>query len=166
MEIHYYPSNPSTNTAALEMSKKGAKSWTVLWTTNQTQGRGYAGNNWLSKKGENLALSILIINDLNYNELVYFNQWVSNTVCEFLQGFSKEVYVKWPNDIIIGNKKVCGILIETHKSNNQLHIITGIGLNINQKEFENLNKAGSLATENQENYDIEEILAGLLTKLK
>src|SRR5690606_41820203 len=126
MEIQYYPSIPSTNTAALEMSKKGAKSWTVLWTTEQTQGRGYAGNKWLSQKGENMAFSVLIINNLNYDELIFFNQWVSNTVCEFLQGLSKEVYVKWPNDIVIGNKKVCGILIETYKTDNQMHIVTGV----------------------------------------
>lgn len=166
MEIHRYDSASSTNTVLLEMSKKDAKSWTVVWTSNQTQGKGYAGNSWNSEKDKNLAVSILIINDLNYKELIFLNQWVCNSVCELLEQYSDEVCVKWPNDIIIKNKKVCGILIETHKSDNQLNIIIGMGLNINQTNFENLNKAGSLATQTNQFYDIEEILSGLLTKLK
>lgn len=166
MEIHRYDSASSTNTVLLEMSKKDAKSWTVVWTTNQTQGKGYAGNIWNSEKDKNLAVSILIINDLNYKELIFLNQWVCNSVCELMEQYSDEVWVKWPNDIIIKNKKVCGILIETYKSDNQLNIIIGIGLNINQTNFENLYKAGSLATQTNQFYDIEEILSGLLTKMK
>lgn len=166
MEILHYDSLSSTNAVLLEMSKKSAKSWTVVWTADQTQGKGYAGNQWNSEKNKNLAVSLLIVSDLNYNSLIYFNQWVCNCVCEFLNKYSDEVYVKWPNDIIIKNKKVCGILIETHKSDNQLNIIIGIGLNINQTNFENLPKAGSLSTQTEQNYVIEEILSGLLTKLE
>ncbi|SMC44908.1 biotin--[acetyl-CoA-carboxylase] ligase [Moheibacter sediminis] len=166
MEIHQYDSIPSTNTVILEMSKKDAKSWTVVWTSNQTEGKGYAGNVWRTEKDKNLAVSFLINSDLNYEKLVHFNQWICNCICEFLENYSDEVCVKWPNDIIIKNKKVCGVLIETHKSENQLNIITGIGLNVNQTYFENLNKAGSLASQTDQIYDIEEILSGLLTKLE
>lgn len=166
MEIYRYDSLSSTNAVLMEMSKKSAKSWTVVWTSNQTQGKGYAGNIWSSEKDKNLAVSLLIINDLNYKEMIFFNQWICNSVCELLEEYAEEVFVKWPNDIIIKNKKVCGILIETYKSENQLNIISGIGLNINQTNFENLNKASSLATQTNQNYEIEEILSGLLTKLE
>lgn len=166
MEVHYLKSVPSTNSALLEMSKKSAKSWVVCWTDNQTQGRGYAGNKWNSNKGDNLAVSFLIKSKLSHPEMIYFNQWLCNVVCHFLSEFSNEVFVKWPNDIIIGNKKVCGILIETYKSDNQLNIISGMGLNINQNEFPELPKAGSLFTQNGEKYNIEEILSGLLTNLE
>lgn len=166
MDIHYFETLPSTNTALLEMSKKGAKSWTAVWTKNQTRGRGYTGNRWETEKDKNIALSILITNDLNYQELIYFNQWVCNSICSFLSKQHKETYVKWPNDIIIKNKKVGGILIETHKFDNQLNIITGIGINVNQTEFPGLSKAGSLATANNQFYDIDEILSGILTKLE
>lgn len=166
MEIHHYDSLSSTNTVLMEMSKKSAKSWTVVWTDHQTHGKGYAGNSWTSEKGKNLAVSVLICNDLSYNELIYFNQWVCNCIKEFLSEFSDEVYVKWPNDIIIKDKKVCGILIETHKTDNQLNIIVGVGLNVNQSNFENLPKAGSLATQTNQIYKIKEILSGLLTKLE
>jgi len=166
MEIHYYDSLPSTNTVLLQMSKKGAKAWTVVWTTDQTEGRGYAGNKWKAEKGKNIAVSILITNDLDYEELIFFNQWVCNCLCELLGNYVDDVYVKWPNDLIISNKKVCGVLIETHRSGNHMNIVTGIGLNINQTEFQGLPKAGSLATSSARIYEIAEILSGILTKLK
>lgn len=166
MEIHRYDSLSSTNTVLLQMSKKSAKSWTVVCTSHQTEGRGYAGNSWDSEKDKNLAVSVLINSDLNYNELIFFNQWVCNSICSLLELYSDEVYVKWPNDLIIKNKKVCGVLIETQKIDNQINIIIGIGLNINQVNFGGLSKAGSLATQTGQIFEIEEILSALLTKLK
>ncbi len=166
MEILRFESLPSTNSELSDLSKKNAKSWTVVWTSNQTSGKGYAGNIWQSEKDENLAVSVLIKSDLTYDELIYFNQWVCNVLANFLKEFSSDVAVKWPNDIILKNKKICGVLIETHKSDNQLNIITGIGLNVNQTNFEFLPKAGSLATQLDQKFDLEEILSGLLTKLE
>lgn len=166
MEIYYFESVPNTNTALLDLSKKGAKSWTVCWTTDQTQGRGYAGNEWKTEEGKNIAVSFLINRELSYKELICFNQWVCNTICRYLSEFSDEVFAKWPNDVIIRNKKVCGILIETYKSENQLSIVVGIGLNINQNNYSGLPKAGSLFTQTGKEYNIEEILSGLLTEME
>ena len=166
MEILRYDSLSSTNAVLLEMSKKSAKSWTAIWTSDQTQGKGYAGNVWTSEKNQNIAVSLLIVNDLNYSELIYFNQWVCNCICELLGNYSNEVFVKWPNDIIIKNKKVCGVLIETYKSDNQMNIIIGIGLNVNQEDYSHLPKAGSIFTQTGKKLDLEEILSDLLTKLE
>ncbi len=166
MEIYYFKSVPSTNTTLLEMSKKGAKSWSVCWTSHQTQGRGYADNEWKTVGEKNLAVSVLIKSELNHLELIYFNQWICNVICQFLTRFSDEVFVKWPNDIIIRNKKVCGILIETYKSDSQLNIVFGIGLNVNQIDFSGLPKAGSLSTKTGKEYNLQEILSGLLTELE
>lgn len=166
MQIIKYKSAQSTNSLLMELSKKSAKSWTVIWTSDQTSGRGYAGNEWKSEKDKNLAVSVLIINDLSYNDLIYFNQWVSNAVANVLSKFSNKVNVKWPNDIIIDDKKVSGILIETHKLENKLHIITGIGLNVNQISFENYPNAGSMATQIGGEFDLNEILSDLLTEME
>ncbi|MGB6083579.1 biotin--[acetyl-CoA-carboxylase] ligase [Moheibacter sp.] len=165
MEIYHFESLPSTNSKLLELSKKNAKSWTVVSTFEQTAGKGYSGNQWTSEPNKNIAVSVLIKSELNYSELIYFNQWLCNTVAEYLKRFSDEVYVKWPNDIIIHNKKVCGILIETHRSESQLNIISGIGVNVNQTDFKLLPKAGSLATQTGKEFDLEEILSDLLTEL-
>ena len=165
MEIYHFESLPSTNSKLLELSKKNAKSWTVVSTFEQTAGKGYSGNQWASEPNKNIAVSVLIKSELNYSELIYFNQWLCNTVAEYLKRFSDEVYVKWPNDIIIHNKKVCGILIETHRSESQLNIISGIGINVNQTNFKLLPKAGSLSTQSGQQFDLEEILSDLLTEL-
>lgn len=164
MEIYHFDSIPSTNTALWEMSKKGAKSWTVIWSSNQTDGKGYSGNSWSSEKDKNLAVSLLIKSDLTYNELIYFNQWVCNCICDLFKNYTDSAFVKWPNDIIINNKKICGVLIETYKSDNQLNMIVGVGINVNQESFSGLKNAGSLFTETNRFYDIKEILSDLLTK--
>lgn len=166
MEIHKFESIPSTNSALVEFSKKNAKSWTVFWTPNQTKGRGYNGNQWLINPNENLAVSILIKSELTYQDLIFFNQWVSNVVHEMISQYSPDVFVKWPNDIILKDKKICGILIETHKSGNELNIIVGLGININQTQFGNISKAGSLTSLLHQKFEIEEILSALLTKMK
>lgn len=166
MEIVYFETIPSTNSLLLENSKKNAKSWTVYWTKNQTQGKGYAGNVWEIKKNENLAFSVLIKCDIGYGELVYFNQWVSIVLAEYLMRKNEEVFVKWPNDIIVRDKKVCGVLIETNKVGSQMNIVVGVGLNVNQKEFEGLPNAGSLFTQIGREFDIEVTLSELLTELQ
>ncbi|HLV24242.1 MAG TPA: biotin--[acetyl-CoA-carboxylase] ligase [Moheibacter sp.] len=166
MEIYHLESVHSTNLKLMELSKKNAKSWTVVSTFDQTAGKGYSGNEWISESGKNIAVSVLIVSELSYSDLVFFNQWLCNSVAEYLKGFSDQVFVKWPNDIIIGEKKVCGILVETHKSVNELNIISGIGLNVNQTNFKLLPKAGSMSTQTGRNFDLEEILSGLLTTLK
>lgn len=163
MDIIYFESISSTNSALIEASKKSAKSWTIYWTTNQTQGRGYAGNVWEAKVNENLAFSLLINSDLDYVDLVGFNQWVSVVLCKYFLTLEEDVFVKWPNDIIIKNKKVCGVLIETYKSVNQLNIVVGVGVNVNQNDFHALPKAGSLFTQTERKFEIKEILSDLLT---
>lgn len=166
MKIIKYNSIANTNSALLEMSKKDAKSWTAVWTSHQTEGRGYAGNKWEAEKDQNIALSLLIKSELSYQDLIYFNQWVCSSVAGVLSQYTDGVFVKWPNDIIVKDKKVCGVLIETHKSDNEMCIIVGIGLNVNQIHFENHPKAGSLATQTGRQFSLDEILADLLTHLK
>ena len=166
MEILKYKSVSSTNTILLDLSKKNAKSWTVVWTSEQTDGRGYTGNRWVSEPGKNIAVSVLIKCELKYAELIYFNKWVCNVLYEVLTGYSDEVFVKWPNDIILKNKKVGGVLIETHKASSELNIVTGIGLNVNQINFKSFPNASSLAIQTERKYNLEEILADLLTKME
>lgn len=166
MEIHKFESIPSTNSALLEFSKKNAKSWTVFWTSNQTHGRGYSGNQWEANKDENLAVSVLITCDLTYQDLIYFNQWVSLVVRNYISNYVSHVHVKWPNDIIAHDKKLAGILIETHKIGNQLNVVVGIGLNVNQLDFGELSKAGSLAFLTHQKYDLDEILSAFLTEMQ
>lgn len=166
MEIVYVENCESTNSTLREFSKKNAKSWTVVWTKNQTKGKGYSGNAWHSEPNQNIACSLLIKTELDHQELIYFNMWVCNCISAFLSNLSSDVYVKWPNDIILKNKKIGGILLETFKHQKSLNIIVGFGLNVNQENFEHLPHAGSLKTLIGKSFQLDEILSGILTELK
>jgi BirA family transcriptional regulator, biotin operon repressor / biotin---[acetyl-CoA-carboxylase] ligase len=162
MYLISFDSLPSTNDFLMEMSKKDANSWTVIHAKNQTKGKGYAGNEWKVVEGENLTFSFLLKTNYTFQELIYFNQWVSNVICSFLKQFHSKSNVKWPNDIILNDKKICGILIENHRSEGIMNSIIGIGINVNQTDFNHLPKATSLKVVTDTSYDIEAVLTDLM----
>ena len=162
MYLISFDSLPNTNEFLVDLSKKDANSWTVIHAKNQTKGKGYAGNEWKVVAGENLTFSFLLKTDYSFQELIYFNEWISNVICLFLKQFHPKSNVKWPNDIILNDKKVCGILIENHRSNGIMNSVIGIGINVNQADFNHLPKATSIYKVTDKEYDIEEILADLM----
>ena len=112
----------------------------AIRTDFQTAGRGQTGNGWESEKGKNLLVSVL----LKYPEIAASEQWrlsmlVAVTLYEAIAQFVPEqmLTIKWPNDIYVGSRKICGILIENSLRGNRLSSsIIGIGLNINQRNFD------------------------------
>jgi BirA family biotin operon repressor/biotin-[acetyl-CoA-carboxylase] ligase len=134
------PECPSTNTLAAELSQAGrAPEGTVVITHHQTAGRGQRGNTWQSGEGLNLTLSVVLQPVfLSVVRQFQLNKAVALAVRDTVSKYTDEpVFVKWPNDIMIGDKKVCGILIENQLTGDKLgRSIVGIGLNVNQTEFE------------------------------
>ena len=120
----------------------------VLSVLRQSAGRGQRGNIWSSKPGENLTFSIVLkfsipdAADEILPPLKAFDQFIlteitSVSVVEFLFRHGIEAKIKWPNDIYVGSKKICGILIENSVRGSFLSSsIIGIGLNINQRNFD------------------------------
>ena len=109
----------------------------VLSALEQTAGRGQRGNKWTSNSGENLMFSIVLKDPkISARDQFVLNEIASLAVVDFLSMHGISARIKWPNDIYVGSKKICGILIE-----NSLHgsaissSIIGIGLNINQRNF-------------------------------
>ena len=109
----------------------------VLSALEQTAGRGQRGNTWTSTPGENLMFSIVLKDPkISARDQFVLNEIASLAVVDFLSMHGISARIKWPNDIYVGSKKICGILIE-----NSLHgsaissSIIGIGLNINQRNF-------------------------------
>jgi BirA family transcriptional regulator, biotin operon repressor / biotin---[acetyl-CoA-carboxylase] ligase len=137
------PECPSTNTRAAELDQEGqAPDGTVVITHHQTSGRGQRGNTWESGMGLNLTFSIVVRPVfLTAASQFHLNKAVALAVHDVVSKYTSErVRVKWPNDIMIGAKKVCGkvcgILIENQLTGSQLsRAIIGIGLNVNQREF-------------------------------
>ncbi len=108
----------------------------------QTKGKGRHGNVWLSKKGENLLCSYVSISEfdmITYNKLIAV---ITANVIKHLYP-ALRVSIKWPNDILVNSKKIAGILIEKIQS----YYIAGVGVNINQRNFENLAFATSIYKE-------------------
>ncbi len=133
------PECPSTNTLAAELAQAGqAPDGTVVITDHQTSGRGQRGNTWKSGSGLNLTFSVVVHPVfLTASQQFHLNKAIALAVHDTVSRYTPErVHVKWPNDIMIGDKKVCGILIENQVTGNQLgRSVIGIGLNVNQREF-------------------------------
>ena len=134
----------------------------VLWTTIQRQGRGQRNTVWQSEAGKNLTFSMYREFDLIevHNPFV-LSCLVSLGIQAALESLMiPNVYVKWPNDIMSGDKKVCGVLIENMFKGSSLHAsIIGIGLNVNQEKFQNLPRASSMFQISGTTYDLDDVLS-------
>ncbi len=134
---------------------------TIVLAEFQTNGRGQGGNSWESEKGKNLTFSIILKpHFLKASGQFYISKVISLALADFVSLFIDNVFIKWPNDIYAGDRKIGGILIENSIDGQYIsQSIAGIGLNINQKKFTgnapnpvSLNKLTNLE------YDIEDLL--------
>ncbi len=145
------------------------ENFTIVTAESQTAGRGQMGSSWNAEPGKNLTFSVLIKDLLlDIHEIFSLNAAVATSVLNALDVFSvSHLSVKWPNDILAGNKKIGGILIENSiKNNGEIYSVVGIGLNVNQKNFEGLAKASSLAIECGKEFDKEAIMLAIANNLK
>ena len=161
----------STNTFLKQLAKeKLLKNWTVVWAEKQTSGRGQQDNAWFSGQGDNLTFSILLNEDpIHHKHQFYLNRIISLAILKVLQNSAiGDFTVKWPNDIMLGRKKVAGILIEnTIQKGYIVQSVIGIGININQEIFPpSLNNAVSLKQLTSKNYDIEMLLVKIVTAIQ
>lgn len=160
----------STNDFLKKMSQDQVlENFTVIVAETQTKGKGQHGAVWLSESGKNLITSILISNTLsNIRDVFLLNTAVTLSIIKTLETFKiPSLSIKWPNDIMSENKKIAGILIENLiKENGKIDSIVGIGLNVNQTNFEDLTKASSLKNITNKDFEIEKILNQIIAELK
>ena len=131
----------------------------------QSHGKGRNDRVWQSNSGENLMFSFLIKNKELINEAEFFSILTAVEVASLIEKYDIDnVSIKWPNDILIGDKKVCGILLEGQVPD---YLVIGVGLNINQKEFpDDLRRpATSLSLETKQPFDIEELKERLFSNI-
>lgn len=129
----------NTYTANLLQSKKQAEG-TVIIADNQTDGKGQDQNKWESEPSKNLTFSIILYpNFLDPGDQFLLSQSISLGIIDFLKTIlpdHQSIKIKWPNDIYVEDKKICGILIQNSITGNCLSdSIIGIGLNVNQSIF-------------------------------
>ncbi|MCX2681149.1 biotin--[acetyl-CoA-carboxylase] ligase [Galbibacter sp. EGI 63066] len=143
--------------------------YTVVMAEKQTEGRGQMGTKWLSEEGKNLMFSVFKkINHLKKNNQFYLSMAVSLGIYDALSYFIiPQLKIKWPNDILSVNSKICGILIESIiKKGEMSATIVGIGLNLNQTDFEGVMNASSLKKITGIYYQREEVLFKIIEQFK
>ncbi len=160
----FFDEIPSTN-SFLSENHKLFNEWTVVTTQEQNAGKGYAGNQWKSTNGKNLTFSILIRPDFPIQSVFYLNKMVANAVHQIIHPIVPS-QIKWPNDLIIQNKKTAGILIENIVGKKLHTSVIGVGLNVNQTHFEDLPKATSLQNETGIDFDLEELRLSIIATIQ
>jgi BirA family transcriptional regulator, biotin operon repressor / biotin---[acetyl-CoA-carboxylase] ligase len=121
----------STNSVAFRLIKKRNLKPTIISAEKQTQGRGTMGKKWVSKKG-NLLFSIFFEmnqKNISFEHFAILNAYLLKDILS--KEISKKIKIKWPNDLLFNNKKVCGILQEVMNYQEKKFLIVGIGINTN-----------------------------------
>lgn len=136
----------------------------ALYSFNQTQGRGQHNRNWLSDPARNIAISLLQdISTLPATELPLLNMCYALAVRKTVAYFAERpVFIKWPNDIFVDDKKICGLLLEILHLQKRQNLNAGIGINVNQLEFPGEFKATSLRILLDEEIILQHVIDQLL----
>jgi BirA family biotin operon repressor/biotin-[acetyl-CoA-carboxylase] ligase len=131
-DIHYFKEVDSTNDVAKYLAENGAEEGTVVVAEIQNRGKGRRGKTWISPPG-GVWMSIILRPDIPTSKAPQLTLVTGVAVAETLKKeLNLDVGIKWPNDILIGNKKVCGILTEVNANINKInYVIVGIGIDMN-----------------------------------
>ena len=158
MNYHYlhFDVIDSTNNY-LKNSYQLLDNFTFVSADYQSKGKGRNDRVWESVKGLNLMFSILIKDPKLLNESKALSLMTAVEIAKLLESYQiNNVSIKWPNDVLVNDKKICGILLEGQLPN---YLVIGVGLNVNQKEFpSNLRRpATSISNELKKDIDLEVI---------
>lgn len=154
----------STNDEVLLFLKPHQETPIAIYTFRQTKGRGQYGNTWETSQNKNLAITFAFKKSDFVLSDCLFNYCTAMVLRNFLAILTKEkIEIKWPNDIIINEKKIAGILIEKKKVNKTKFYIVGIGINILQQNFRQMNTAGSLLTQTKQSFELHSFTEKLRT---
>ena len=135
LEVVHIEETDSTNRW---MKENGSQKDMVVVAEYQTAGKGCGSNSWESERGKNLLFSAFIHpKDFQAKSQFIITQLVSVALCKTIERFvNRPVEIKWPNDIYVGDKKICGVLIENRLQGRMVKdTIIGVGLNVNQTTF-------------------------------
>jgi len=166
-EFYYKESTDSTNLDIKRLAEQRSADGTVVCADMQTAGKGRRGRNWQSEKGENLLFSVLLRPDMEPDKAPQITLLMALAVTKVLrQEYDFDAKIKWPNDVVVNGKKVCGILTEMFLNGSDIDsVIVGTGINVNQTVIpeELSGSATSLLLEKGQSFIREEILNNVLS---
>lgn len=136
-EVLYFDTIDSTNTKAQELAEKGYPSGTLVVADKQESGKGRRGRSWVSPSGTGIFMTLMIKPDINPNNASMLTLVAALAVAKAITSVTgEEALIKWPNDIMVNGKKVCGILTEMNAQFDYInHIVVGIGINVHNESF-------------------------------
>ena len=128
----------STNRIARQLAAQGAAHGTLVIADTQTAGRGRRGRGWISPAGEGIFMSLILRPDVPPSQVARLSLLtalaVANAIVEIT---GLDARIKWPNDIVVSGRKVCGLLLEMDADENAVRsIVAGVGINVHQREFD------------------------------
>ena len=167
--LRFFPTINSTNTLAMQEADAGALDGMVYFADEQTAGRGRAAHEWHSPSGSGLYVSVLLRPRIAPADVLWLSLAAGLAVSDAIrQVTSLEADLRWPNDLLFGPRKFCGILTELNAEVTRIrHVVVGIGINVHQERFpdELSSVATSLRIETGNSWPRQEILIALLHAL-
>lgn len=162
--IHWFDSLPSTQDLLKKSFENSLSEWTIIATKEQTKGRGQGQNIWESEKDMNLTFSFLLYpNFLKARDQFIVTQILSLGIYDFISRYLSNVFIKWPNDIYVGNNKICGILVQNQIIGIEYsNAFCGIGINVNQTKYSFAPNPTSLKLELNQSFDLDTLLLEVL----
>jgi len=167
--IHRLGAVASTQGEAAVLAAAGASEGTVVAATHQSAGRGRRGREWLDAPGESLLMSIVLRPPVPPAEAPQLSLVAAVAVVDALGAAGVTATIRWPNDVMVAQRKICGMLPEaaTTRQGTLAHVILGIGLNVNQRDFPGPIRAlaTSMMIETGRAHAVEETLGAVLAAL-
>lgn len=132
-EIRYFRTIPTTQLIAHQWAREGAKEGSLVVAEEQTAGKGRLGNRWFSPSHQGIWSSLILRPSISINEASHMTLLTSLAVYQAICDYTQlPVEIKWPNDLLIRGKKICGILTELKGEQDQVdYLVVGVGINVN-----------------------------------
>ena len=170
-EFNYHPQTNSTNEDAWQCFIDGTPDGTLILTDNQTNGKGRRQNKWVSTPDKSLTFSFILHSELELEKMGLLPLLTGISIVRGIESATAiQTGLKWPNDIMLNEKKMGGILIESKQIQNGLGVVVGVGLNINENAQDiphNLrDNAISLAMFSGQPHSREQILSAILNEFE
>ncbi len=163
-DIYHYETIASTNDRAYELAEEGAPEGTLVVAESQTKGKGRVGRTWVSPKGGGIYMSLILRPDIETDEIPTLTLIAALDMVKAIEDVSSlSSMIKWPNDILIDNKKVCGILTEIKAQPDMVDfMVLGIGINVNTAKQKLPPEGTSLRNEKGESINRIQVIKSFL----
>lgn len=165
-QIQYRETVDSTNVWAKELARGGAPEGTAAVADRQSAGRGRRGRSWVSPPKSSVYMSLILRPQIRPDQASMLTLVMGLSVVQACrESLGLDAWIKWPNDMVINGKKVCGILTEMGMVSQEIdYVVVGVGINVNQQDFpeEIAETATSLSLEKGEKLSREEVRAAVL----